>query len=630
MDNFSDKVNAAKSSFTLNRDDINTIAGGSVSNVTKIGAKAIFSSRIGKSIGSYAKGIGKKGIDAGKSIFNSTSKKYDAAKTAINKTSDGIKGSFTNKYNAAKEAITSQKVKGVAIGAGVAAGGIGVENAVESMFSGGENNPPNSHENINSYYASRMNPNTNSSSPLNSDALDSSEDSSTNDASNIRPHVLEGEYIPHNNTIGAGLNTINSDSNNDIEEILEKIYSSINETKMVQSNILLGVQSLVKFNTDTRIKSTLKNAEKEAISGEYLPNQQMTAIPNQELQQPIDSETNSASKFKLDKDSLTKLGSLGIMGAAVTAKAMNPNVSSGNEWDNKSPIEDSMSPQSSNLGAVSKNYESGSLGVGAISSGLNDKGGASYGEYQLASAGGKSSTLSKYLNQSGYGDEFRGMTPGTPEFNSKWKDLADNNTEFGKSQHDFIKKTHYDPAQKYANKIGIDTSDAGMQQAIWSASVQHGGVNKILDAARHSEGWDAKSQEDKIRQLYESRSEYTDSLKDVPYSAGRGRFKNEVESAVQFSKLNTNKNSGKLTSDLLDSIPDQIPRQSDKMDVVSSGLQVASLLSAISQKQAQLQPQPVLPQIPPQQKSPNGTPIPNVRNDEPVLLQMQFNNVHMV
>lgn len=96
------------------------------------------------------------------------------------------------------------------------------------------------------------------------------------------------------------------------------------------------------------------------------------------------------------------------------------------------------------LGQTSSFFESGNRGAAAISSGKGDHGGASYGTYQLASTGGANSTLNKFLNSSGYASQFAGLTPGTPEFNAKWKQIAANDPLFGAAQRDFIKSTHLD------------------------------------------------------------------------------------------------------------------------------------------------------------------------------------------
>ncbi|MFM0432391.1 hypothetical protein PQQ75_25495 [Paraburkholderia aspalathi] len=137
------------------------------------------------------------------------------------------------------------------------------------------------------------------------------------------------------------------------------------------------------------------------------------------------------------------------------------------------------------LGKTSQFFESGTRGAAAISTGRGDHGGASYGTYQLASAGGAKSTLNKFLAASGYASQFAGLTPGSPEFNAKWKQIAASDPSFGTAQHDFIKSTHFDPQMAMLGKSGIDLSKRGaaVQDAVWSTSVQFGAETSLIKSA---------------------------------------------------------------------------------------------------------------------------------------------------
>ena len=130
-----------------------------------------------------------------------------------------------------------------------------------------------------------------------------------------------------------------------------------------------------------------------------------------------------------------------------------------------------MSNDNWTLGQTSTRYETGGRGAGTISSGKGDRGGVSYGSYQLSS---KMGTLQEYLDSSPYGKHFEGLTPTSREFNEKWRELARTDPNFAKDQHDFIKKTHYDVQVAKLEKAGIDLSDRGpaVQDALWSTSVQ--------------------------------------------------------------------------------------------------------------------------------------------------------------
>ena len=125
------------------------------------------------------------------------------------------------------------------------------------------------------------------------------------------------------------------------------------------------------------------------------------------------------------------------------------------------------------LGDSVKKYESGNAGAAAVSTGKGDHGGASYGTYQLSSSKGR---VQEFLKKSPYGAEFEGLTPGSQEFNAKWKELGASDKSFGQAQHQFIKETHYDPAMAALKKKGIDLSgaDPAVKDMLWSTSVQFG------------------------------------------------------------------------------------------------------------------------------------------------------------
>lgn len=145
------------------------------------------------------------------------------------------------------------------------------------------------------------------------------------------------------------------------------------------------------------------------------------------------------------------------------------------------------------LGQTSEKYESGGKGPGTINDYLGkangDYGGASYGTYQLASflpsvlPDGKSrpnsrnSPVIQYLRTSKFKDQFNGLTPGSTEFDNKWKEIASSNREaFNKDQHDYIKEKYYDVMVANLERKGILVSKFGpaVQDLIWSTAVQLG------------------------------------------------------------------------------------------------------------------------------------------------------------
>src|SRR5574343_1117875 len=168
------------------------------------------------------------------------------------------------------------------------------------------------------------------------------------------------------------------------------------------------------------------------------------------------------------------------------------------------------------LGDVTKQFESGNRGTSAISSGYGDPGGVSYGTYQLSSSKG---TLGDFLNSpegKGYKNELLSSGPVNSEgFKGKWLELAKDDN-FKQAEHDYIKRTHYDPAILKAKKLGFKTEDKGIQEAVWSASVQHGGVEKVLEGAARQKGFQNMSAQDQLAATSQARKNYVNSLSSLP------------------------------------------------------------------------------------------------------------------
>jgi hypothetical protein len=153
----------------------------------------------------------------------------------------------------------------------------------------------------------------------------------------------------------------------------------------------------------------------------------------------------------------------------------------------------------SNIGIVSSKYESNG-NPGAI--GYDSTGGYSYGSYQIATKTGTFNRFMTYLNNH-YQDYYNQLNvsggssaaiSGNPTFIDKWKQLS-LDKEFAQAQHNFIQATHYDLAVgKIKTITGIDLCDgthsAGIQDAVWSAAVQHGptGGARIFQRALEKTG----------------------------------------------------------------------------------------------------------------------------------------------
>lgn len=166
---------------------------------------------------------------------------------------------------------------------------------------------------------------------------------------------------------------------------------------------------------------------------------------------------------------------------------------------------------SSGLGSVSARFESGNKGVSTISSGRGDHGGASYGKHQLSSRAG---TLQRYLRDSGYASQFQGMSPGSTEFNNKWRQLAANDPEFGRSQETFMTQTHYAPMANRLKSQGYDLSSRGrgVQEMIYSVATQYGpGATSKITRALQGKDLASMSDEQIIRAVQDAKMANVDS-----------------------------------------------------------------------------------------------------------------------
>ena len=140
------------------------------------------------------------------------------------------------------------------------------------------------------------------------------------------------------------------------------------------------------------------------------------------------------------------------------------------------------------IGSVSSKYESNG---NASAIGHDSTGGWSWGAYQIATKVGTFKNYMNFLNKryNAIYNELEGVggnsafTQGTDSAKAKWKELK-SNPDFLQSQHDFIQVTHYDKlVAKIKGQTGLDICDGthcnGLQDAIWSISVQHGPGSSI-------------------------------------------------------------------------------------------------------------------------------------------------------
>jgi len=198
------------------------------------------------------------------------------------------------------------------------------------------------------------------------------------------------------------------------------------------------------------------------------------------------------------------------------------------------------------LGILSAKYETGGRGPGVVSSGVGDPGGVSYGSYQMAT---KTGTAKRFVTQSDFPwlKDFSNLTPGTADFSACWKRIAANQTDaFQKCQHQYIKRTHYDPlVAKVLNEthVDINTRSNAVQNVVWSTAVQHGPATPIVNRALStlsSKPGDPQYDEQLIRAIYAERGRrkpdgnlaYFGKSSPSVQTGVANRFKNELQDAL--------------------------------------------------------------------------------------------------
>lgn len=204
------------------------------------------------------------------------------------------------------------------------------------------------------------------------------------------------------------------------------------------------------------------------------------------------------------------------------------------------------------LGTLSSTYESAG---DATAIGNDSTGGYSYGKYQIATQTGTMKEYMKFLKTAhpGMYSEFAtaggtaAALAGSDNFQNAWKRVM-SDPDAAATQHEFIKRTHFDPAVKnLSNNLGMNIYKypKTVQDVIWSVSVQHGSgaVSPMVEKAIASTGKsiDQLSDEELINAIYLERSKkdkngslsyFSKSTKAVQDSVAT-RFDNELAAALK-------------------------------------------------------------------------------------------------
>lgn len=238
------------------------------------------------------------------------------------------------------------------------------------------------------------------------------------------------------------------------------------------------------------------------------------------------------------------------------------------------------------LGSLSAHYESGKRGSEAI--GFDSTGGTSYGKYQIATRTGTMNKFMNFLKTSNPAAYQRLAAAGPADagkggrFAQEWQALAKEGA-LGTSEHDFIKKTHYDVGMQGIKGEGLQKMLGGnkaLQDVMWSTSVQHGGggASNIFNKV-YKEGM---SESDLIKAVYSERGTRFGSSNANVQQSVRNRFVGEQQNALAMLGQNmapmTSAESSAIPSVQMVSAQPSIPTMSPALannSVQNAGLQTA-------------------------------------------------------
>lgn len=199
-----------------------------------------------------------------------------------------------------------------------------------------------------------------------------------------------------------------------------------------------------------------------------------------------------------------------------------------------------MNPNKMSLGDLSAGYESGGKGIKTVSSGKGDPGGVSYGTHQLSTNAGTMQAFLESPEGSPFAKNFEGLEPGTKKFNAAYDKVSkDQGKTFDKAQFNYLYRTHYQPALKHAENLGFDTQDRGVQEAIFSGSIQHKGIKKVLSKAAKREDFKNQNSSQQINSFYKARVDYVKGLKKMGTKTKESlitRYGREVKDALMISQ----------------------------------------------------------------------------------------------
>lgn len=182
------------------------------------------------------------------------------------------------------------------------------------------------------------------------------------------------------------------------------------------------------------------------------------------------------------------------------------------------------------LGSLSSKFE------GNVASANKDNIGYAYGKYQFNSETGGLANFFK--DNPEYATQFKGIAKDSSAFASKWKEIAKTDkVNFEAAQDKSAAKIWYKPAEAKATELGFNTKNRGVQEAIFSGSIQHGGIKKILAGVAKNNNLKDMSAEEQVAAFYKERRAYVGkNLKGNVLAGVLKRYDSEEKDALKLSK----------------------------------------------------------------------------------------------
>jgi hypothetical protein len=187
-----------------------------------------------------------------------------------------------------------------------------------------------------------------------------------------------------------------------------------------------------------------------------------------------------------------------------------------------------------NLGALVQYMDSGHRSVFTISSRAPECAAGYYGVHQLSSASGTMAAFVASPENAAFSPHFAGLMPASTAFNEAYSAVATNDPAgFAQAQRNYITRMHYVPVLRYALNLGFTVSDRGVQEALYSQSVQYGRqenlimLDQIVTTERNMTSVSAAQQ---IEMLYAARSVCFYRFAD------REKYAQEVQHALRISR----------------------------------------------------------------------------------------------